>query len=143
MFQNIVIAYDESKEAAHALDSAISLAKCMQAKLKIVTVVEALPGYTNMAAIVAPQVPQELMDERREMLQALQASALKRAADLGVAADAILIDGEEVESIIDAATRGKADLLILGLRRHHLLSLFGGTAHRVAEHSPCAILAVS
>jgi nucleotide-binding universal stress UspA family protein len=43
MFDKILLAYDESKEAEHALESAISLAKTLRSKLTIVTVVEALP----------------------------------------------------------------------------------------------------
>ena len=75
MFENILIAYDGSKESHRALDSAISLARCLQAQLKIVTVVEALPGYTNLAALVVSDLPRELMEQRCARLKQLQAAA--------------------------------------------------------------------
>ena len=49
MFHTIMVAYDESREAAHALASAIELAKALGTHLKIVTVVEALPAFYNIA----------------------------------------------------------------------------------------------
>ena len=143
MFHTIMVAYDESREAAHALASAIELAKPLGAHLKIVTVVEALPAFYNIAAIVSPSVIDESLEEKRSELRTLQQSAVKRATAAGVNADAILVDGGEVSGIVRAAQREHADLLVIGLPKHHGLEAFNSTAHDVADHTPCPLLEVN
>ena len=143
MFHTIMVAYDESREAAHALASAIELAKPLGAHLKIVTVVEALPAFYNIAAIVSPFVVDESLEEKRSQLRTLQQSAVKRATAEGVNADAILVDGGEVSGIVRAAQHEHADLLVIGLSKHYRLGAFNSTAHGVADHTPCPLLEVN
>ena len=143
MFHTIMVAYDESREAAHALASAIELAKPLGAHLKIVTVVEALPSFYNIAAIISPSVLDESLEGKRSQLRTLQQSAIKRATAAGVKADAILVDGGEVAGIVRAAQREHADLLVIGLPKHHGLGAFNSTAHDVADHTPCPLLEVN
>ena len=143
MFNTIMVAYDESREAAHALASAIELAKPLGAHLKIVTVVEALPAYYTIAAIVSPSIVDESLEEERSQLRTLQQSAVKSAAAAGVNADAILVDGGEVSGIIRAAQLEHADLLVIGLPKHHGLGALNSTAHDVADHTPCPLLEVN
>ena len=143
MFQNTLVAYDGSKESQRALDSAISLARCLQAQLKIVTVVEALPGYTNMAALVTSNLPRDLLDLRCAKLQELQAAAQQQAAAQGITAELILIHGAEVDSIVEVARRNHTDLLVFGLRKHSGVPLFGSTSHQMTKRSPCTLLAVT
>jgi nucleotide-binding universal stress UspA family protein len=142
MFHTIMVAYDESREAAHALASAIELAKPLRSHLKIVTIVEALPAYYNIAAIVSPSIVDESLEGKRSRLRTLQQSAVQRATAAGVDADAILIDGGEVSGIVRAAQREHADLLVIGVSRHHGLGGFHSTAHDVADHTPCPLLEV-
>jgi nucleotide-binding universal stress UspA family protein len=143
MFHTIMVAYDESREAAHALASAIELAKPLGAQLKIVTVVEALPSFYNIAAIISPSVLDESLEGKRSQLRTLQQGAIKRATAAGVKADAILVDGGEVAGIVRAAQREHADLLVIGLPKHHGLGAFNSTAHDVADHTPCPLLEVN
>ena len=143
MFHTIMVAYDESREAAHALASAIELAKPLGAHLKIVTVVEALPAFYNIAAILSPSVVDESLEGKRSQLRTLQQSAVKRATAAGVNADAILVDGGEVSGIVRAAQREHADLLVIGHPKHHRLGAFNSTAHDVADHTPCPLLEVN
>ncbi len=143
MFHRIMVAYDESREATHALASAIELATPLGAHLKIVTVVEGPPSFYNIAAIVSPSVLSEWLEDKRNRLRTLQQSALKRATSAGVQAEAILVDGGEVSGIVRAAQREHADLLVIGLPKHHGLRAFNSTAHDLADHSPCPLLEVS
>lgn len=143
MFKTIMVAYDESREAAHALASAIELATPLGAHLKIVTVVEALPSFYNIAAIVSPFVLSEILEDRRSRLRILQQSAIKIATSAGVKAETILVDGDEVPGIVRAAQREHADLLVIGLPRHHGLAAINSTAHDVADRTPCPLLEVN
>ena len=143
MFHTIMVAYDESREAAHALASAIELAKPLRAYLKIVTVVESLPAFYNIAAIVSPSIVDESLEGKRSQLRTLQQSAVKRATAAGVNADAILVDGGEVSGIVRAAQHEHADLLVIGHPKHHRLGAFNSTARDVADHTRCPLLEVN
>ena len=143
MFNTIMVAYDESREAALVLASAIELARLLGAHLKIVTVVEALPAFYNIAAILSPSVVDESLEEKRSQLRTLQQSAVQRATAAGVNADAILVDGGEVSGIVRAAQRQHADLLVIGLPKRHRLGAFKSTARGVADHTPCPLLEVN
>jgi nucleotide-binding universal stress UspA family protein len=82
MFHTIMVAYDESREAAHALASAIELATSLGAHLKIVTVVEALPSFYNIAAMVSPSVLSESLEDKRSRLRTLSTKRYKES-DIG------------------------------------------------------------
>jgi nucleotide-binding universal stress UspA family protein len=142
MFKKIAIAYDESKASEHALTASISLASSVGASLRIITVVEPLPAYVNMTLAIDGNLPQQLLNERRERLRQSLNLAVKHAANAGVHAEAALIDGREVESLLAEITASSADLLVLGLSRHHGFGEMSSTAHRIALHSPCPILGV-
>src|SRR3979411_736335 len=54
MFHKIMVAYDESSEAARALRASIDLAKALRAELNVVTVLEPIPGYYSFAVSAVP-----------------------------------------------------------------------------------------
>jgi len=140
MFKKIAIAYDESPASEHALATAISLAASLGSTLRIVTVIEPQPGYVNMSLAIDPTLPARLQDERRERLKQIQALAIRHAADSGVAADGVLIDGPEVETILATVNAYNAELLVIGLAQHH--GEYFSTLHRIAMQIPCPVLAV-
>ena len=104
MFKKIAIAYDESPSSENALTAGISLAATLGSTVRIITVIEPQPGYVNMSLAIDPKLPQRLADERRERLKQVQELAIRHAAEAGVTADGILIDGPEVETILVAVT---------------------------------------
>jgi nucleotide-binding universal stress UspA family protein len=142
MFKKIAIAYDESKASEHALATAISLAAALGASLHIITIVEPLPGYVNIALAIDGSLLQQLQDERRERLKQTHELALIHATDAGVNARAVLIDGREVEGILAELKACGADLLVIGLSQHHGFGEMSSTLHRVALHVPCPMLGV-
>jgi nucleotide-binding universal stress UspA family protein len=138
MFHKIMVAYDESPEAGKALETAIELARCLGGELKIVTVIEPFPAYYSFAPKALPV--SEWSGAKREKYASLQAKARQLAKAAGLWLDTEMISGDEVGSIIECARKYRADLLVLGMRKHRLL--MGYTAHDVAERSPCALLGV-
>lgn len=138
MFQRIMVAYDESREAGEALQVAIELAKALGAELKVVTILEPLPAYFSFAASAVSAV--DWKDKQQARYAALQQQARQQASIAGLHFDTELIHGDEVGTIIDCAKKYHADLLILGMRKHTLL--MGHTGQDVAERSPCALLGV-
>jgi nucleotide-binding universal stress UspA family protein len=140
----MMVAYDESPEAKRALVRAIELAKLMEAELRLVTVSEPLPAYVGFADAAFPGSKQMLAEERQSFYDKLQEEAKVRAAESGMVADGVIVEGDEVDSIVNSITSWHADLLVIG-RRHHsspLTRIWGGTVHEIAERTRCNILAV-
>jgi nucleotide-binding universal stress UspA family protein len=144
MYRKMMVAYDESPEATRALARAIELAKVMGAELRLVTVSEPLPAYVAYADVAFPGSQRMLAEERQAFYSKLQEEAKARAAESGLRADGIIVEGDEVDSIVNSITSWHADLLVIG-RRHHsspLTRIWGGTVHEIAERTRCNILAV-
>jgi nucleotide-binding universal stress UspA family protein len=144
MYKKMMVAYDESPEAKRALTRAIELAKVMGAELRLVTVSEPLPAYVAYADVAFPGSQRMLAEERQSFYNKLQEEAKVRAAESGVAADGVIVEGDEVQSIVDSITSWHADLLVIG-RRHHsspFTRIWGGTVHEIAERTRCNILGV-
>ena len=138
MFHKIMVAYDESPEADRALESAIELTKELHAELSIVTVIEPPPAYFSWAFSALPAV--RWNDDKRRKYALLQADARERAKAAGVWLETGLVNGDEVDSIIECAKKYGADLLILGMQQHTLL--MGHTGEDVADRSPCTLMGV-
>jgi nucleotide-binding universal stress UspA family protein len=144
VYKRMIVAYDESPGATRALTHAIEMAKLMGAELRLVTVSEPLPAYVGYADVGFPGSKRIMAEERENFYNKLQEEAKNRAADSGLAADCVIVEGDEVESIVNNVNSWNADLLVLG-RRHHsspLSRIWGGTVHEIAERTRCNILAV-
>jgi nucleotide-binding universal stress UspA family protein len=144
VYKRLIIAYDESPEAQRALTRAIEMAKLMESELRLVTVSEPLPPYVAYADVGFPGSKRMLADERENFYNKLQEEAKVLAAESGLVADGVIVEGDEVQSIVNSITSWHADLLVIG-RRHHsspLTRIWGGTVHEIAERTTCNILAV-
>lgn len=143
MYKKIVVALDESKEAARALEAAIELAVQVKAELTLVSVCEPLPSYTAFIDSELPGAKQKLIEERNTFYSNLQREGVAKAAGAGLQARGVLVEGDEVQSIVDHIVANGNDLLVLGRRHHHSMSrIWGGTVHNIAEKSRCSILGV-
>ena len=139
MIHKILVAYDESAEAGRALQASIELAKTLGAELTVVTVLEPLPGYYSFAVSSVPAW--NWTEEKRIRYGALQAEARQQAKAAGVVFDAELINGDEVNTIVECAKKHHSDLLVLGMRKHNWL-MTGHTSQDIAERAPCAVLGI-
>lgn len=143
MYKKILLALDESKEAKGALQSAIELTKQLGAELRIVTVGEPLPAYAAFMDAEMPGARLKLLEERNAFYCDLQKRAIEAALKAGIHAQGVVIEGDEVQAIVDDIIAWGADLLVIGRRHHNTMSRFwGGTVHNIAEKARCSILAV-
>jgi len=143
MYKKIVLALDESKEAKLALVHAIDLAKHFGSELRIVTVSEPLPAYAAYFDAELPGARQKLLEDRNSFYADVQKEAVKQASAAGIKVDAAIIEGKEVQAIVDHISGFRADLLVIGRRHHSAMSgIWGGTVHSIAEKTCCSILAV-
>jgi nucleotide-binding universal stress UspA family protein len=143
VYKKIVVALDESKEAKRALESAIGLADRLEAGLTIITVSEPLPSYAGFIDAEIPGARQKLLEERNAFYCDLQKAGVAQATAAGIQTKAVIVEGDEVQSIVDHIAANDIDLLVIGRRHHATMSrLWGGTVHNIAEKSRCSILAV-
>lgn len=144
MFKKIAVAFDESPEAARAFRSALDLAKLAGSELTIITVIENLPVYISYVTAVAPDVPVLLRNERQAFYSDLQSRAKRMAEQHGILARTKLIEGNEIEGLLQAINEVQPDLLVVGLRQEPggFNEYLGGTAHRLALHAKCNVLGI-
>jgi nucleotide-binding universal stress UspA family protein len=144
MFKKIAVAFDESPAAGRAFRSGLDLAKLTGAEVTVVTVVEDLPPYISYVSAVAPDVPVLLKSQRHAFYSDLHSRAKKAAQEAGVHIHSQLIEGNEIDGILQAIDTIHPDLLLIGLRRKGvgLGRYLGGTAHQLAMHADCNILGI-
>lgn len=144
MYKKIMIAFDESAEAKRALSSGVELARELKANVRLLTVSAPLPVYAAFMDSELPGGRQALLDERNEFYRKLQSEEMKRAEECGLKVEGIIVDGDEVEAIVENIGKGGADLLVIGRRHHSARSrVFGvGPCRNIAEKVRCSILAL-
>jgi nucleotide-binding universal stress UspA family protein len=135
MFKRILVAYDESPESGRALLTGIHLAKSLNAELRTISVQEKLPPYSAYIDAELPGETALLQQEASEYYQKLQSDAQQSAGEEGITLMTELVEGDEVEAIVEYVQKTHSDLLILGIHRHSLLlsRLWNHTAHDLSQ----------
>jgi nucleotide-binding universal stress UspA family protein len=143
MFRRIVVAYNESPESGRALACAIGLAGGLHAELQTVTVMADLPAYTAFAGATDPSLSRVLKQDQLRFYQELQEKARVQVQGHDIELQSHLIEGHEVEAILDFLRRQKADLLVIGLHPRDLyIARLWSTVYGLAQDAPCSVLGV-
>jgi nucleotide-binding universal stress UspA family protein len=102
-----------------------------------------LPAYSSFSAVVDPDAPAAMMEERRHRHEELHEKAANVALELGVHAQGAILPGKEVRSILRFLEEQKADLLVVGLHQHdfHLARLWS-SMYDLAQEATCSMLGV-
>jgi nucleotide-binding universal stress UspA family protein len=142
--RTILVGYDDTAAARHALDRAVELAS-PGGRLVVLTVAEML---------LSPDIPvtDEFLDPVPVLLESAEPpdveAALGRARDLlagtGIDADFVWVTGEPAGAIVDVARDRGADLIVIGAHHDSLLErLFkAGVENEVRRSAPCEVLVV-
>jgi nucleotide-binding universal stress UspA family protein len=143
MFQKIVVAYNESPESERALVAAMKLAKSLNAELLTVTVMVDLPAYTAFAQAADSSIVRTLDEDRLKFYTKLQDQARAQMLSSGIGFHSHLVEGKQVEAIVDFLRQQKADLLVIGLHQHDLhIALLWSTVYELAQDAPCSVLGI-
>ncbi|MFP3866788.1 MAG: universal stress protein [Desulfobacteraceae bacterium] len=139
MFKKILLAYDGSEGAKRALALGIDLARMHQAKLCALAVWERLPRFSG----TIDEVKEEKEFADRQYGEILS-DAQVQAQESGLEMQTILRLGHPAQTIVQVATEGQYDLILMG---HSGLSgvwakFLGTTAEKVSRHAPCSVLIV-
>ncbi len=137
-YQNILLVVDLTEDSITIGRRALAVAKDTGARISLLHVVEYVPvepmGETLLPAV---QIEEELVTRAKERLAEL-------AAQLGLAdAPRQVATGNIKAEIVRAAEDQGADLIVLGCRERHGISiLVNFTEDTVLHAAPCDVLAV-
>ena len=142
-FTHILAAVDGSECSAHALKTAVLMAKSSGAKLTILhAMVVSLVLYSGDVAQPLRQVEDKEKNEGERLLAAASAEAMNE----GVAPDIVNVEATDsaVKGITDYAARNGIDLIVLGTRGLSGIRrlLLGSVAAGVVRCAPCTVMVV-
>ena len=143
MFRKIVVAFNESPESQRAFLVALKLAKSLNAELQAVTAIGELPAYTAFAGVADSSISRVLEEDRRDFYAKLQDHARAQVESYGIGFHSYLVEGREVEAIVNFLRQQKADLLVVGLHQRDLyIARLWSTVFELAQDAPCSVLGV-
>src|SRR6185312_4770079 len=138
IYRRILVVVDLTESSLTIARRGQALASAAGAEIELLHVVEFVPvepmGETLMPAA---QIEEELLERARQRLAAL-------AGELGIPDPATRVEAGNVKSeIVRVARERGADLIVLGSRERHGLSiLVNFTEDTVLHAAPCDVLAV-
>jgi universal stress protein A len=138
LYRHILLVVDLSEDSLAIGRKGTALAQALGAQLELLHVVEFVPvepmGETLLPSV---QMEDELIERCEQRLKAL-------AAELGLERTVCRVESGNVKSeIVRVARERKADLIILGSRERHGLSILVNlTEDTVLHAAPCDVLAM-
>jgi len=140
-FKKILVAVDEddSSSSRKAFNYAVTFAHAAKVPLGIVTILETKD--LNLLESMQPEV----LEGRREAMQALVNEYVKKAKEFGVIeVDAFNGEGKPGKVIVQSILpEFKPDLLICGSETEDKNSIFIGTqASYMSQNAPCSVIVV-
>jgi universal stress protein A len=141
IYRRILVAVDLTDDSREIGARARELAADLGAELEILHVIEPLPlMVADAPEVMAPAV----LQTQDEIARAARARVESLATDLGLPASAASVQlGNTQVEIMRAARERKVDLIVLGSRERHGLSLLVDfTEDAVMHKAPCDVLAV-
>lgn len=143
MYSRILIPTDGSEITRKAVETAVSLAKRMDAQLFAIAVKEPFP-YSAISE-VQPIAPQEFYDAQEKVARARATAVVEAAREQKVACSGYTVESiHPWEAILDHARDKQCDLIVMAShgRRGVAAVLLGSETQRVLLHSPIPVLVV-
>ena len=137
-YRRILVVVDLSEDSLPIGRHAAALAERLGAEIELLHVVELLPVEPMAETLIATmRIEDELLGEARARLAEL-------AAQLGLAGAPCWVESGNVKAeIVRVARKRQADLIVLGSRERHGMSILVNlTADTVLHAAPCDVLAV-
>ena len=136
-FQRILVAFDASPHAEHALEVALSMAADMKAKLFVV-------------AVIRPPEPAEnpefnaVLEDGRERYESSFVPIRERAKLKEIELETDIVVGHPAEQIIHRAETIQASLIVMGKRSHTIFHrwMLGSNSERVLKYAHCPVMIV-
>jgi len=143
MYKRILVPTDGSDVTKKAVDTAIALAKSVNAQLYTISVKEPFP-YSAISEM-QPTPPQEFFDAQERIAAKRVTEVVAAAKTAGIGCQAHTVEAlHPWEAIIDHAKRQECDLLVMAShgRRGVTALLLGSETQKVLTHSTLPVLVV-
>ncbi len=111
MARTIVLGYDGSEGAGHALDRAVELAKLEGARIVVVFAYEIPAAYGGETGDYRRAV--------RDLAEGTTAAAIPRLEEAGVEYEIELVAERPVQGLVDVAERTGASMIVIGTNGEH------------------------
>ncbi len=133
--KRILVGVDDSRESQLALDFAIDLGRLLNAQVIACHAIGKLPRSPEGHLM-------KLETYRSSVIRAFEEDWCQPLDESGLHSQKIIVDGDPVNTLLTIADEEKADLIVLGSRRHNLDSLICSTSHQLIQHSPIPVVVV-
>ena len=135
--QRILVAYDGSPHAEHAMNVALSMAGDMKAKLFVISVIRP-PEPAESAEFHA------VVDEGRERYEKNYIPIRELAKQKDIELETEVVVGHPAEQIIHMADKMQASVIVMGKRSHTILHrwMIGSNSERVLRYAHCPVMIV-
>jgi nucleotide-binding universal stress UspA family protein len=135
--QRILVAYDMSPHAEHAMNVALSMAGDMKAKLFVISVIRP-PEPAESAEFHA------VLDEGREKYKKSYVPIRELAKQKDIELETEVVVGHPAEQIIHMADKMQASVIVMGKRSHSILHrwMIGSNSERVLRYAHCPVMIV-
>jgi nucleotide-binding universal stress UspA family protein len=135
--QRILVAFDASPHAEHALNVALSMAADMKAKLFVVAVIRP-PEPAESAEFNA------VLEDGRERFERSFGPIREIARQKEIELETEIVLGHPAEQIIHKADIIQASLIVMGKRSHTILHrwMLGSNTERVLKYAHCPVMIV-
>ena len=143
MYSRILVPTDGSEITRKAVDTAVKLARRLDAQLFAVAVKEPFP-YSAISE-VQPIAPQEFYDAQEKVARARVTAVVEAAREQAVACTGHTLESiHPWEAILQVAKDQNCDLIVMAShgRRGVAALLLGSETQRVLLHSPIPVLIV-
>ncbi len=140
--KRIIAAVDFSSISDAVIEHAAAMAAAFRAELVLLHVAAPDPDFVGFDA-GPPSVRELRAHELRDEHRGLQEAATRLRAR-GLAAEAQLIQGPTVETLVERAEQQGADLLVIGSHGHGAVyrALVGSISEGVLRRAPCPLLVI-
>jgi nucleotide-binding universal stress UspA family protein len=135
--QRILVAFDASPHAEHALDVALAMAGDMKAKLFVISIIRP-PEPAESAEFHA------VLEDGQERFEKCFVALRERAKQKDIELETDVVLGHPAEQIIHKADVVQASLIVMGKRSHTILHrwMLGSNSERVLRYAHCPVMIV-
>ncbi len=102
---NIMVAYDNSKNAKHALDKTLHMFAALKPKITLVSVIENVLGSSGVNEDSYLEFKHDFSESVREAAQTLN--------ELGISTEVMIAEGDPRKMILQAVKNKQPDLLVI------------------------------
>ncbi len=135
--RRVLLAVDQRTAAKGSVDEAIRMAGIEHADLIVLSVLE--PSNLRLPGGLTRRVDQE-----RDRLETGARTIVRRARDAGVSATYLIWEGDPADTILEASSAERADVIVLGSRPRTDLRrlLLGSVSTHVTRLASCQVIVV-